>query len=101
MKKDVNNIFSMFRYKETDSASSGSWRTSILQDGTVKLIADNISTSAKTIPDVTGMGLKDAVYLLENMGLKVSASGRGKVIYQSLAQNTTFNKGELIKIQLN
>jgi cell division protein FtsI (penicillin-binding protein 3) len=47
------------------------------------------------------MGLKDAVYLLENMGLKVSASGRGKVIYQSLAQNTTFNKGELIKIQLN
>jgi cell division protein FtsI (penicillin-binding protein 3) len=101
MKKDVNDIFSMFKYRETDSASSGSWRTSILQGGNAKLMADNISTSAKTIPDVTGMGLKDAVYLLENMGLKVSTSGRGKVIYQSLAQNTTFNKGELIKIQLN
>ncbi|MGN6533109.1 MAG: penicillin-binding protein [Ginsengibacter sp.] len=101
MKKDVNNIFSMFKYKETDSASSGSWRTTVLQDGNAKLLADNISTSGKTIPDVTGMGLKDAVYLLENMGLKVSASGKGKVIYQSLAQNTTFNKGELIKIQLN
>ena len=47
------------------------------------------------------MGLKDAVYLLENMGLKVSAAGRGKVIYQSLAENTAFNKGETIKLQLN
>jgi cell division protein FtsI (penicillin-binding protein 3) len=53
------------------------------------------------MPDVSGMGLKDAVYLLENMGLKVSASGRGKVIYQSIAQNTDFKKGESIKIQLN
>jgi cell division protein FtsI (penicillin-binding protein 3) len=47
------------------------------------------------------MGLKDAVYLLENMGLKVAASGKGKVIYQSLAQNSDFNKGQLIKLQLN
>jgi len=38
---------------------------------------------------------------LENMGLKVSASGRGKVIYQSLLENSPFNKGETIKIQLN
>jgi beta-lactam-binding protein with PASTA domain len=35
------------------------------------------------------------------MGLKVSASGRGKVVSQSLAQNTNFNKGQQIKIQLN
>jgi cell division protein FtsI (penicillin-binding protein 3) len=101
MKKDVSNIFDMFKYKKTDSVSEGLWRTTILQDGNAKLISDNISTSAKIVPDVSGMGLKDAVYLLENMGLKVSASGRGKVIYQSIAQNTTFNKGETIKIQLN
>ena len=66
-----------------------------------KLMADNIAAAATKVPDVTGMGLKDAVYLLENMGLKVSATGRGKVVYQSLAQNTDFNKGQSIKIQLN
>ena len=55
----------------------------------------------KKIPDVTGLGLKDAVYLLENMGLKVMVSGKGKVVYQSLAQNTDFNKGQSIKLQLN
>jgi cell division protein FtsI (penicillin-binding protein 3) len=101
MKKDVNKMLDVFNYKKTDSTSDGLWRSTVLKDGNAKLIADNISTSAHKIPDVTGMGLKDAVYLLENMGLKVSASGRGKVIYQSLAQNSNFNKGEVIKIQLN
>lgn len=101
MKKDVNKIFDVFRFQKTDSANSGTWRTTVLQDGKARLLQDNISTSAHKIPDVTGMGLKDAVYLLENMGLKVAASGRGKVIYQSLAQNSGFNKGQLIKIQLD
>ncbi len=101
IKKDVNNMLDAFNYTTTDSASSGLWRTTVLQNGDAKLMTDNISTSAHKIPDVTGMGLKDAVYLLENMGLKVWTSGRGKVIYQSLAQNAGFNKGEVIKIQLN
>ena len=101
LKNDINKIFSVFNYHETDSATSGSWRSTIVQDGNVKLLADNIAVKGTKVPDVTGMGLKDAVYLLENMGLKVSASGRGKVTSQSLAQNSDFKKGESIKIQLN
>ncbi|HET7115360.1 MAG TPA: penicillin-binding protein [Hanamia sp.] len=101
IKKDLNTILDMFKYKETDSASSGNWGYTILRDGDAKLLADNISIRSKKVPDVTGMGLKDALYLLENMGLKVSASGAGKVVYQSLAQNTDFKKGQQIKLQLN
>ncbi|MGN6246929.1 MAG: penicillin-binding protein [Ginsengibacter sp.] len=100
MKKDVNDILEQFKYNETDS-STGKWSTGFLQDDKAKLLTDNVSVSDKKVPDVTGMGLKDAIYLLENMGLKVSASGRGKVIYQSLAQNTAFSKGQTIKLQLN
>lgn len=100
LKKDLNKIFDVFKYKETDSAK-GNWRTTILHDGNVKLMPDNVTAASTKVPDVKGMGLKDAVYLLENMGLKVSATGRGKVVYQSLAQNTDFNKGQQIKIQLN
>ena len=48
-----------------------------------------------------GLGLKDALYLLENIGLKVEAKGKGKVIYQSLTQNTDFHKGQSINLQLN
>jgi cell division protein FtsI (penicillin-binding protein 3) len=101
MKKDLNQIFNEFKYSETDTVSSGAWRTSLLQDGSATLIADNVSTTARKVPDVSGMGLKDAVYLLENMGLKVSASGRGRVASQSLAPESEFKKGESIKIQLN
>ena len=101
MKKDLNTIFDVFKYKETDSATSGNWRSTILHDDNVKLTADNISLKSEKVPDVTGMGLKDALYVLENMGMKVSATGRGKVTSQSLAQNSEFKKGEQIKLQLN
>jgi len=101
MKSDLNNILNVFKYKETDNVASGKWRTTILQDGKAQLYADNLSSAKNKIPDVTGLGLKDAVYLLENMGLKVLVSGKGKVVYQSLAQNSDFNKGQSIKIQLN
>lgn len=38
----------------------------------------------RLVPDVTGMGARDAVYMLENAGIKVKLSGRGKVKSQSL-----------------
>jgi cell division protein FtsI (penicillin-binding protein 3) len=101
MKKDVNQILGVFNYKETDNEKSAKWSTTFLQNGNAQVMADNILTAKDKVPDVTGMGLKDAVYLLENRGLKVLASGRGKVIFQSLAQNSDFNKGQSIKIELN
>jgi cell division protein FtsI (penicillin-binding protein 3) len=100
LKKDLNKIFDVFKYKETDSAT-GAWTTTIVHDGSAKLLADNVVPASTKVPDVKGMGLKDAVYLLENMGLKVNATGRGKVVYQSLVQNADFNKGQQIKIELN
>ncbi len=53
------------------------------------------------VPDVTGMGLKDAVYLLENEGLKVQIQGRGKVQAQSLQVGAKIIKGQHITIQLS
>ncbi len=52
------------------------------------------------VPSVIGMGAKDAVYLLESKGLKVSLSGVGKVRRQSIAQGTPVRKGQTISIQL-
>jgi cell division protein FtsI (penicillin-binding protein 3) len=101
MKTDLNKILAAFDYKEVGDSKAGTWKTTILQDGRAQLIPDNIIAQKNKVPDVTGLGLKDAVYLLENMGLKVSAAGRGKVVYQSLAQNADFSKGQSIKIELN
>ena len=101
MKTDLNQIMNEFKYSENDNGKSGMWRTSFLQGGRAQLVDDNLLTAKNIVPDVTGLGMKDALYLLENKGLKVKASGRGKVIYQSLAGNTNFSNGQTIQIQLN
>lgn len=54
----------------------------------------------KVVPSVVGMGLKDALYLLENRGLRVSFSGYGKVITQSLTPGTA-SVGQTISIKLD
>jgi cell division protein FtsI (penicillin-binding protein 3) len=101
MSADANTILNVFDYKENINQVNAKWGMTVLQDGRAQLMPDNMSTAKNKVPDVTGLGLKDAVYLLENKGLKVLASGRGKVIYQSLTQNSDFNKGQSIKIELN
>lgn len=53
------------------------------------------------VPDVTGMGLKDAIRLLEESGLSVIVSGKGKVRSQSLQNGTEILfKGQHIIIEL-
>jgi len=51
------------------------------------------------IPNVVGMGARDAVFLLENEGLKVSISGLGKVKHQSIGTGTKPN-GQKIHLKL-
>lgn len=53
------------------------------------------------IPELKGMGLKDALYLLENKGLVAVVTGRGKVVSQSLPAGTNFSKGQKIILMLN
>jgi cell division protein FtsI (penicillin-binding protein 3) len=53
------------------------------------------------VPDVTGMGLRDAVLLLENLGLVVHAQGKGKVVAQSLHAGTPLVPGNTIHLELN
>lgn len=53
------------------------------------------------VPDVTGYGLRDAVYRLESLGLRVQVKGQGTVVLQSLAAGTTIKKGTRITLTLS
>lgn len=55
----------------------------------------------KLVPQVTGMGLKDAVFLLENAGLRVVPIGRGRVVRQSLKAGSEYRKNQEIVIELS
>jgi cell division protein FtsI (penicillin-binding protein 3) len=60
-----------------------------------------VKVSREGVPDVRGMGLKDALYLLESAGLKVKVSGKGRVVSQSLRPGQNFGDGSTIEIQLS
>lgn len=55
---------------------------------------------ANEVPDISGMGLKDAVFLLSNFGLRPIVKGSGKVVKQSLEAGTRIIKGYPITIEL-
>ena len=55
----------------------------------------------KKVPDVVGMTLKDALYILENKGLRVNFKGKGRVRAQSLVPGTKLIVGEKIEIKLS
>ena len=52
------------------------------------------------MPDLSGMGLKDALYICEGMGLKVDVKGFGRVSGQSLAAGAPAEKGQVIQLTL-
>ncbi|MEO6731503.1 MAG: penicillin-binding protein [Ferruginibacter sp.] len=102
MKNDLNSIFSHLKLPFSDSAAGGYWRAMSMKNNTaiLKLSASTRSPDLVT-PSVIGMGLKDAVYLMENKGLRVTASGRGRVLNQSLLAGTSFKKGQTVMLFLN
>ena len=67
------------------------WGTAVPQDKNVQLT--QISTQRNIIPDLTGMGARDAVYLLESRGVKAIIKGRGKVKSQSIYSGTSIKQG--------
>ncbi|HZX74619.1 MAG TPA: penicillin-binding transpeptidase domain-containing protein, partial [Cyclobacteriaceae bacterium] len=52
------------------------------------------------VPDVMGMTFRDAIYLLEKSGLRVSYEGKGRVNGQSLSPGARISKGSRIYLRL-
>ncbi len=65
-----------------------------------RIEVQSVHISNRIIPDLCGMGAKDAVYILENMGLNVQVQGRGKVYSQNIKPGTQAKKGTSVLINL-
>jgi cell division protein FtsI (penicillin-binding protein 3) len=97
--KDIKRVNDELELKVIDNSGTGKY-SRMKNQGNAALLTTN-SVSTKQVPLLQGMGLKDAVYLCENLGLKVMINGKGKVVAQSKAAGEKFAKGETITIQLN
>lgn len=79
------------------SARTGWGRTSV--DSTSHVRVEPVAEGS-SMPDVRGMGLKDAVFILEERGLKVNVTGKGTVRSQSIAPGQTIKRGMSVNIVL-
>ncbi|MBL7699518.1 MAG: transpeptidase family protein [Chitinophagaceae bacterium] len=58
-------------------------------------------TLENNMPNVKGMGLKDALFILENRNVRVLAKGKGKVVAQSVSEGSPLEKGQVVVVELN
>lgn len=75
------------------------WVKTRLKEDVIQWRENNVEKSM--VPDVGGMTLRDAIYLLENKGLKVRIEGHGRVVKQSIWPGSRLVDGEEILIELS
>ncbi len=96
-KHDVSTIYETIgvscNYNQEDN-----WIYAEPHDNSVDLKGRNVKEGI--VPDVRGMGLRDALYLLENEGMRVRFSGKGKVKSQSIRYGTHSIRGAEIVLEL-
>lgn len=96
---EVKRIMASLGVPYGDAGGNAEWAT--VNKGAARPVVSGAQVSDNAMPQLTGMSLKDAVYVCENMGLKVNVKGRGKVSSQSIMAGQAINKGAQVQIILN
>lgn len=97
-RKDINEVLGNLevRLKRT---SDNDWVSTRESGDTIKLA--DVKQQKGLVPDVRGMSLRDAIYLLESNGLNVRHQGKGKVLRQSPQHGARYHEGETVSLELN
>ena len=81
---------SLGRVANNESGTAGWCSADVDSEGNTSVVG--LSIASGYVPDVRGMGLTDAIFLLEEQGLKVTHKGYGRVTTQSIAPGTEITK---------
>ena len=90
---DIKSVSAALSKQITDKSEGEAWSNTITTSGTTTISAVKISESR--VPNVVGMGLSDALYLLESCGLKVTHTGSGAIKSQSIPAGEEIDKDNL------
>ncbi len=98
LRADINEVLGEFdvRYRKT---SKEEWVATRESGDTIRLVGLDVKKGL--VPDVRGMSLRDAVYLIENAGLKVKYSGKGRVLRQSPQHGARVYEGSVVSLDMN
>jgi cell division protein FtsI (penicillin-binding protein 3) len=96
---EIKEILDEFGMAYKDSANKQTW--SVVMEAGQKSVIKPALAGKVQMPDVRNMTLKDALYLLEGKGLKVTAKGKGKVLMQDIAPGSNISKTTTVTLLLN
>lgn len=97
--EDILKIASELKLKNVKGKPSSVLATATVKDSLL-VLHDNEIPPGK-VPNVLGMGASNAVFLMENAGLKVKIKGVGKVEQQSLAPGSIYRTGQTVYLILS
>ena len=98
IQQDLANAMTSLGVNVSSVNASVNWARPTIDVNRVTLSPESVTKG--TMPDVTGMGLKDALFLLEQQGMKVIVNGRGTVAKQSIPPGYLIYKGMPVVIDL-
>jgi cell division protein FtsI (penicillin-binding protein 3) len=96
---EMKEVMTELKVNYKDSSTGAEWAK--MYSVNHQAVLSEREVMKNIMPDLRGMGLKDAVYLMEDLGLKVAVEGKGKVVTQSILPGTAYGKKQLVKIELN
>jgi cell division protein FtsI (penicillin-binding protein 3) len=95
---DIDEVFNDLRIRHKRN-SENDWVATRESGDTIKFVDVNLTRGL--VPDVRGMSLRDAVFLLENSGLRVRYSGKGRVRRQSPEHGARIYDGTVVSLEMN
>ena len=96
--EELQEIFAEFGLKGS-AMNEEEWVKTVSDGSNVQMQIND--TDKPTVPDVSGLSLRDALFILENKGLQVNYSGKGRVKAQSLAPGTPLKGNATINLVLS
>jgi cell division protein FtsI (penicillin-binding protein 3) len=99
MQKDLNNVFEELHVKVHSSNAENKWV--VTQTGLDQVEMGRRNIVENLVPNVKGMSAQDAVYILENAGLKVRLRGSGMIKSQSIIPGANIYRGQEIILELS
>ncbi len=97
-REDINEVLKNLNIRYI-RASDDDWVATRESGDTIRLAGVRIQKGL--VPDVRGMSLRDAIYLLENSGLRVSYNGKGRVLRQSPEHGARYYEGSVVSLDMN
>ncbi|MGB0429937.1 MAG: penicillin-binding protein [Bacteroidia bacterium] len=96
---DLKSIYKGLDIAVASTELDADWSEPYLAGNKISFKEKN--TYPGTVPNLKGLSLSDALFLCENMKLKVESKGTGNIYRQSPAAGTPLNKASKIYINLN